>query len=160
MGVLEVDGSFSCYSMENLSRAIPTGKYGVELTFSPHFGRVMPLLDGVVGRTDIRIHPANVPSQLEGCIAVDLSCDVSACSDSRAAFDPLLARIKNAIAQGKAVTISVEESVGNNNETSPVTAHPPSDQTPQALPSKFPPETHPGKSLFLGILQTLLSLFR
>lgn len=109
IGTLSVDGVRKCYSMERADKAIPVGIYELELTFSPHFGKTMPLLNGVVGRTDIRIHPANVPSQLEGCIAVDLSCDEFACSDSVLAFDPLLASFKETIARGEAVTVSVQD---------------------------------------------------
>lgn len=36
--------------------AIPTGTYKVQLTYSPRFKRVLPLLIGVKGFEGIRIH--------------------------------------------------------------------------------------------------------
>lgn len=57
---------------------IPVGLYRVVWTFSPRFRRFMYLVDGVVGRSGIRKHPANLMgdaalgyrSQLNGCIAL------------------------------------------------------------------------------------------
>lgn len=51
---------------------IPSGIYDVQKTWSPRFGRMMFLVLGVRGRTGVRIHPANLPTQLEGCIALGL----------------------------------------------------------------------------------------
>jgi len=57
---------------------IPEGFYRVEWTWSPRFRRFMYLVDGVVGRSGIRKHSANLmgdaalgyKSQLNGCIAL------------------------------------------------------------------------------------------
>ena len=49
---------------------IPTGRYLVRATISPRFGRRMYLLLDVPNRAGIRIHPANYPMQLNGCIAL------------------------------------------------------------------------------------------
>lgn len=57
---------------------IPEGTYRVAWTFSPRFKRFMYLVDGVVGRSGIRKHSANLmgdaalgyKSQLNGCIAL------------------------------------------------------------------------------------------
>ena len=57
---------------------IPEGLYRVEWTWSPRFRRLMYLVSGVVVRTGIRKHPANLmgdaalgyKSQLNGCIAI------------------------------------------------------------------------------------------
>lgn len=57
---------------------IPEGLYRVVWTFSPRFRRFMYLVDGVVSRSGIRKHPANLmgdaalgfKSQLNGCIAL------------------------------------------------------------------------------------------
>lgn len=49
---------------------IPPGSYHVRLRWSPkHERNVYGLLD-VPGRSDIEIHSANLPSELEGCIAL------------------------------------------------------------------------------------------
>ena len=49
---------------------IPCGRYKVIATMSPRFGRRMYLVLGTSPREGIRIHPANLPSQLQGCIAL------------------------------------------------------------------------------------------
>lgn len=50
--------------------SIPAGRYRCYWTYSPRFKRRMYLVDGVPGRAGIRIHPANIYSQLNGCIAL------------------------------------------------------------------------------------------
>lgn len=49
---------------------IPCGRYLVRATYSPRFGRKMYLVTCVPNRDGIRIHPANLPVQLNGCIAL------------------------------------------------------------------------------------------
>jgi hypothetical protein len=76
IGCLYVDGQFFCNTLEDTDRglkdsqnvlyikarkifgktAIPTGTYKVQLTYSPRFKRVLPLLIGVKGFEGIRIH--------------------------------------------------------------------------------------------------------
>lgn len=61
----------------NLS-CVPIGKYRVEWTYSPRFGRMMYVLLGTEPRTGIRAHSANLMgdknkgyrTQLAGCIAL------------------------------------------------------------------------------------------
>ena len=50
--------------------AIPTGRYKVEVTYSPKFKRHLPLLIGVKGFTGIRIHSGNTPEDTLGCLLV------------------------------------------------------------------------------------------
>ena len=52
---------------------IPAGTYNVRATQSARFGRKMYLVEGVAERDGIRIHPANFPSELQGCIALGTS---------------------------------------------------------------------------------------
>ncbi len=52
---------------------IPKGNYTVRMTYSPRFRRQMYLLEGTKSRAGIRIHSANLPSQLNGCIALGLA---------------------------------------------------------------------------------------
>lgn len=49
---------------------IPSGRYLVKKTYSTRFVRQMYLVCDVPNRTGIRIHAANWPSQLNGCIAL------------------------------------------------------------------------------------------
>lgn len=57
---------------------IPAGRYLVEATLSKRFKRKMYCLVGVPDRAGIRIHPANWPDELEGCIALGTSTSRSA----------------------------------------------------------------------------------
>lgn len=111
IGDLFVDGNFECATLELSCRkkndkgelAIPTGRYPVELTFSPKFNRIMPLINNVPGREGIRIHWANWPYQLEGCVAVgrfepEIAGDFI--SNSHATFDRLYPKIEVGLKQG------------------------------------------------------------
>lgn len=53
----------------NISR-VPAGTYTATFTESPHFNKKTYLLTGVKDRTSIRIHSANLPHELKGCIAL------------------------------------------------------------------------------------------
>lgn len=65
---------------QNNISCIPPGVYECMMTDSAHFKRKMYLVDGVNGRTGIRIHSANfggdatlgLKKQLNGCIALGL----------------------------------------------------------------------------------------
>lgn len=68
---------FECYTLErpwldNKSSisCIPVGTYKCFWTWSPRFKRRVYLVAGVTGRDGIRIHPANIYTQLNGCIAL------------------------------------------------------------------------------------------
>jgi len=83
-GKLSVDGVFECYTLEDKDRglissmpleeimskkvygqtAIPTGRYEVTISYSPKFQRMMPLLNGVPGYDEVRIHPGNSNTKL------------------------------------------------------------------------------------------------
>lgn len=51
---------------------IPAGIYKVRRTWSPRFKRRMFLVLDTSPREGIRIHAANLPTQLEGCIGLGL----------------------------------------------------------------------------------------
>lgn len=107
-GTLSVDTKpFNCVTVENKEKAIPAGIYSVEFTYSPAFNRVMPLID-VPGREAIRIHPANLPTQLEGCIAVGATIDGDAIDSSRVTFNQLFTIIQDQ----KDLKITVQERYG------------------------------------------------
>lgn len=69
-GQLYIDGKPFCDTIENATKAIPNGFYPVRLTQSPHWGEILPLIDRVIGRTGIRIHPGNTAADSEGCVLV------------------------------------------------------------------------------------------
>lgn len=79
------DGTRLCYSVERPWRnnqpfvsCIPEGQYGLREYDSPKFGNVLILVNTDLGvglypgeaqRSAILIHAANMPSELQGCIA-------------------------------------------------------------------------------------------
>src|SRR5258708_18703876 len=69
-GELFLDGAHAAWTLERLSVAIPTGVYPLTLHQSPHFGRLMPMLENVPERQFILIHWGNHPANSEGCILV------------------------------------------------------------------------------------------
>ena len=69
-GQLYVDGEYFCDTLENTDYAIPSGFYRLRVTMSPRFKIFLPILDGVIGRTGIRIHAGNTIDHTEGCILV------------------------------------------------------------------------------------------
>lgn len=77
IGHLCHDLRFLAYSMErpwlnnekNVS-CIPAGMYDCVLEYSPKFDAQLYELKDVPGRTEIKIHAANWPHELQGCIAL------------------------------------------------------------------------------------------
>lgn len=71
-GHLLADGIHLCDTLEppllGSHPAIPPGSYSLALTFSPRFRRLLPLVLNVPGRSGIRIHRGNTPSDTLGCI--------------------------------------------------------------------------------------------
>lgn len=55
-------------TLENAEFIIPEGKYELKMTWSPRFKKMMPLVDGVKGRSGIRIHRGTIPEHSKGCI--------------------------------------------------------------------------------------------
>lgn len=91
------NGEFVCYSMERIAVAIPEGTYSAVIDLSPHLKYKCPHLRvptrdlAAGGDAGIRIHVANDPNQVEGCIGVGLSIDGDAIDHSQSAFDKLMA---------------------------------------------------------------------
>lgn len=73
---MSVRGSLSPLGMatlENAAYLIPPGTYPLEVTYSPRFKRLMPLVSAVPGRSGIRFHPGTKPEHSRGCILVSRS---------------------------------------------------------------------------------------
>lgn len=95
LGNIFIDGAFQCYSLERaindpVHKAIPEGTYDMEWYDSPHNHLVVPLLKNVPGRSMIEIHPANLPQELEGCIAPGQSVGEDTVFQSRNAWAALV----------------------------------------------------------------------
>lgn len=78
IGSLYLDNNYLCDTVEDKVRpggekvpgitAIPFGTYRVELTMSPKFKRLLPILVDVPQFTGIRIHRGNRAQDTQGCI--------------------------------------------------------------------------------------------
>lgn len=127
IGEMWIDGKKLCNTLEDTDRgltssmspavvskkkipgktAIPTGRYPVELTYSPRFKRELPLLGRVPGFSAIRIHAGNTAADTEGCILVGENKAVGMVLNSRAWLDVLLRKIDGAIADREKVMITI-----------------------------------------------------
>lgn len=91
LGHLYLNGQFICYTLENLSKAVPAGYYALENSKSPRFKRELPLVFnadlGVAPNRGIRIHAGNTCKDAGGCILVGMKADVDrlALAESKAA---------------------------------------------------------------------------
>lgn len=74
--------------------AIPTGHYNIEITYSPKYKRMMPLLIGVKGYSGIRIHSGNTSKDTEGCLLVGKNTKVGMVLESRNTYQRLFAMMQ------------------------------------------------------------------
>ena len=88
-GDMVYNAEWICFTMERTAVAIPVGVYRGYKRDSAHFGMRVVGID-VPNRTDIEIHPANWPHQLDGCIAVGESIGNDALDNSRSAFQKMM----------------------------------------------------------------------
>lgn len=133
IGTMTVDGAFECFTLEDEVRepsegrpsvweqlvawvlswkqqnitAIPRGRYEVSITFSPHFSRELPLLNGVPGYSAVRIHNGNKAADTDGCLLVGQTREANLIYKSVAALDVLFPKIQAAIAAGSNVFVNV-----------------------------------------------------
>lgn len=115
IGKLYVDGKYTCDVLEDKDRglddsmtveeilrrkkygqtAIPTGTYKVQITYSPKYKRMMPLILNVKGYSGIRIHSGNTSKDTLGCLLVGLNTKVGMVTDSRNTYNRLYALMKD-----------------------------------------------------------------
>jgi len=113
-GAMTLDWNpFTCVTLENLNKAIPKGIYEIDFNYSPHFNRIMPHILvssrdlSAGGDAGIRIHWANFPAQLEGCIAVGTAVDGDSIDQSLIPFNQLYALL----GQQHGITIEIRDIV-------------------------------------------------
>ena len=72
LGSLYVGGVKVCETLENKAKLIPCGEYNMNVSKSPKFGRLLPLVhnEKVPMRRGIRIHVGNSVKDSSGCILV------------------------------------------------------------------------------------------
>lgn len=92
-----VCGELTEVTIENLEHSFPAGLYDLTLDHSPRLGIVTPHIrvperdQAAGGDAGLRIHPANYPEQLLGCIAVGDKAEPDAVDHSKNAFARLMA---------------------------------------------------------------------
>jgi len=59
-----------CETLENADYLVPALIYKIQVSKSPKFQRLLPLLEQVPGRSGIRIHRGTKPEHSKGCILV------------------------------------------------------------------------------------------
>ena len=61
---------YICNTLENADYLVPALIYRVQVTQSPRFKRLLPILTQVPGRSGIRFHCGTKPEHSKGCILV------------------------------------------------------------------------------------------
>lgn len=121
IGELTVDMVFECYTCEDEDRhlednpdakikgetCIPRGTYNIIISQSSRFKRDLPLLEMVPGFDGIRIHLGNTAADTEGCILPGKTRTDRTVGESRAAFNALFDKIKDALDSGDTVEITI-----------------------------------------------------
>jgi hypothetical protein len=77
------------------------------MTYSPRFGRDLPLLVNVPGFSGVRIHSGNTASDTEGCLLPGVNDVVGRVSNSRYWANLLQKKIERATKYGEMVWIEV-----------------------------------------------------
>ena len=115
IGRLFVDGKYVCDTIEDRDRgltdsmtleeimrlkkygetAIPYGTYRVQITYSPKFKKMMPILIGVKGFEGVRIHSGNTAKDSLGCLLVGRNTKVGMVTESRKTYNMLYDLIKD-----------------------------------------------------------------
>jgi Family of unknown function (DUF5675) len=116
-GEMFIQGQHAAYTLERPGVCILAGRYKVGLYPSPHFGRLMPILENVPSRQDILIHWGNYPTDSEGCILVGKQRDLGADEifQTRAMFDELFLPIQAAV-EAEGCFIEVLDPPSNHTE--------------------------------------------
>lgn len=118
-GVLFIGKEFFCHTLEPHAidwryqkkvpgkTAIPDGDYKVTKYYSPHFKRMMPLLEKVPHFRGVLIHPGNNVKDTKGCILVGERCSPDTLCKSKATFNRLWELMEDAWSQNRLVYIKI-----------------------------------------------------
>ena len=93
----EIPGTIVKFWKVDGCTAIPKGTYEIQITFSEHFQKDLPLLLHVPDFEGVRIHPGNIDADTQGCILVGKTWQGGDfIGKSVDAFNWLFPQIKNA----------------------------------------------------------------
>lgn len=111
IGKLYIGDTYLCDTLEppvNVNHPrIPNGKYSISYQPSKKFGKNMPFLLNVPGRTGIMIHTGNYPRETQGCILVGRNLTTGSVSKSKITFENIDSIIKAIMNLTGSVTITV-----------------------------------------------------
>ena len=120
IGILEVDGQFFSYTLEDKDRkledggekvygqtCIPRGAYEVIIDFSPKYNKEMPHILKVPGYEGIRIHSGNKSEDTEGCILVGSSKSKDFVGNSKVTFDKLMELLDKAYQRNEPISLVI-----------------------------------------------------
>ncbi len=120
IGRLSIDGRYFCDTLEDKVRdlpaetkipgktAIPAGIYKVEVTYSPKFGRKLPLLLDVPFFSGIRIHRGNTAVDTSGCILVGVNSEKGKVTGSTIYEIAITNKLSEAERKGEKNTIEIK----------------------------------------------------
>ena len=128
IGMLFINGKYFCDTIEDKVRdfnkdgdlldegeykiyartAIPYGTYNIELSMSPKFKRLLPLILDVKHFTGIRIHRGNTAKDSAGCILPGENKRRGKVINSTKYEVELIARMGMAIEKGEKIEITIE----------------------------------------------------
>lgn len=127
IGKLFIDSVYFCDTLEDTNRdnnkngkfdngeakiygetCIPFGTYYIEITYSNHFKKELPLLLDVPSFECVRIHPGNTTEDTEGCILVGENKIKGQVINSKKYADKLTALIKEQLNKNVKVVIEIK----------------------------------------------------
>jgi hypothetical protein len=92
----------------NESEAIMPGRYEITWSWSPAFKQAMMILLDVPGRSGIRIHVGNKPSDVKGCLAPGVSASENMVASSLVALEALVNLVLPHMLKGGRVFIDIK----------------------------------------------------
>ena len=87
------DSFVTFHTLEPSKPIIKLGNYPVTFTYSPKFGRNLPLINNVVGHSGVRIHAGNTVADTIGCILLGSDREKNHLIASRIALSKFLSLV-------------------------------------------------------------------
>lgn len=98
----------TCVGKINGETAVPAGRYEVKDTYSPRFKKNVLELQDVPGFSGVRIHSGNTSDDTEGCLILGLTQTKNGVADSRAAMVEFNKLVREKLARGEKVFITIK----------------------------------------------------